>query len=147
MGTKPERDTFLTVNYDGTFEEASQCAALAASPEVHKTMVAAMTKGLNEATPPLREALRIALQAWAVGSSLQRKSDQEESQGATVAGKASELPLPDEAALLAHLRETLSEKTIECAVLERQTPDPSKYRIIKADELCDLLPEGLTGRG
>jgi proteasome alpha subunit len=150
LGTKAERDAFLTVNYDGTFEESSRCAALAASPEVHKTMVAAMTKGLDEATPPLREALRIALQAWALGSCLQRRSDQEESEGesgATVAGKASELPLPDEAALLAHLRETLSEKTIECALLERQAPGSSKYRTVKPDELRELLPDGLTGQG
>jgi proteasome alpha subunit len=148
LGTKAERDTFLTVNYDGTFEETSRCAALAASANVAKAMLAAVTKALAPAALPLREALRVALSAWALGSSLQRTSDGEESDSpssASIPGKDREPRIPDDTALAAHLREALSERTVECAVLERATPGPSKYRSIKADELRDLVPDGLAG--
>lgn len=143
LGTKPERDTFLTVNYDGIFEESSRCAALAATPDVHKAMMAAITKGLGTSPVPLREALRLALQAWALGSLLQRAGDQEESEkpsGGTTPAKEQASATPDDAALSAHLRETLGDKTIECALLERQAPGSSKYRTVKSDELRDLLP-------
>ncbi len=148
LGTRAERDTFLTVNYDGTFEETSRCAALAAFPDATRAMVAVMTKGLGASSVPLREALRLALQAWALGSLLQRAGDQEDvdkPSGGAATTKGQEAAQPDEAALSGHLRETLSERTVECAVLGRSAPGPSKYRSIKADELRDLLPDGLTG--
>jgi proteasome alpha subunit len=55
---------------------------------------------------------------------------------------ASVLPT-DAASLLAHLRSTVGEKSIECAVLERNYPGTSKYRALKADELGRLLPKDL----
>jgi proteasome alpha subunit len=141
LGTKPDRDTFLTVNYDGTFEETSRCAALAALPEVHQAMTTAMTKQLDGSAPPLREALGIALQTWALGSFLQRRGEHEEARDTAPADKSH----PDESAVVVHLREALAEKSIECSVLERQAPGSSKYRPIKPDELRDLLPNDLVG--
>lgn len=148
LGSKAERDTFLTVNYDGTFEELSGCAALAATPDVQKTMVDVVRRSVSHVTAPFQEALRIALHAWSLGSFLQQKSEHETPEGkprdaAQADGHAP--TLPDDLALTAHLREVIQGKAVECAVLERQAPGSSKYRAIKPDELRDLLPDGLKG--
>ena len=52
-------------------------------------------------------------------------------------------PPPDPAALYAHVRETVAEKTIECAVLDRTLPGSSKYRALTSDVLVRLLPREL----
>ena len=49
----------------------------------------------------------------------------------------------DPATVTAHLREQMADRSVECAVLERQLPGSSKYRAIKPDELAGLLPSGL----
>lgn len=148
LGSKAERDTFLTVNYDGTFEEWSGCAAVAATLDAQKAMVGVVTRSVSHMTAPFQEALRIALHAWSLGSFLQQKNDHETPEGTptgTAQADGHVPPLPDDLALTAHLREVLTGKTIECAVLERQAPGSSKYRTIKPDELRDLLPDGLKG--
>ena len=150
LGAKAERDTFLTVTYDGTFEEWSGCAALGATPEAQKAMIDTMARRPAPSTTPLKEALRVALRAWALGSSLQQKGHRDDTEGPSgdaAESKGQEPSPPDEAALSAHLQEVLPDKTIECAVIERQAPGSSKYRSLKPDELRDLLPDGPTGYG
>src|SRR6476620_12513330 len=44
LGTKAERDTFITIHYDGTFEETRGCAAIAATPAIQAGMMAALRK-------------------------------------------------------------------------------------------------------
>ncbi len=39
LGLKPEKDALLTINYDGTFEETTGCAVLAATPAVQAKMM------------------------------------------------------------------------------------------------------------
>jgi proteasome alpha subunit len=48
--------------------------------------------------------------------------------------------IPDQAALLAHLLVVLADKTLECAVLERQQVGSSKYRALRPAELAQFLP-------
>ena len=40
LGQKPEKDALLTINYDGTFEETTGRAVLAATPAVQTKMLA-----------------------------------------------------------------------------------------------------------
>ena len=47
----------------------------------------------------------------------------------------------DVASLSAYFRETVAEKTIECAVLDRTQPGSTKYRALAPDELGRLLPK------
>jgi proteasome alpha subunit len=49
----------------------------------------------------------------------------------------------DVASLSTHLRDSVAEKTIECAVLDRNQPGTSKYRALNQDELGRLLPTDL----
>lgn len=144
VGFKPEKDTFLTINYDGTFEETAGWAVLAATPAIQNDMSAYLKNDTGLGSAPLPRAVDSALQAWAIGSMAQQRALAEESHEASQsATQALPQSPPDSAALFAHLRETVVEKTIECAVLERGAPGSSKYRALKADELGRLLPKGM----
>ena len=136
LGQKPGKDAFLVVNYDGTFEEGRHCAVLAANKSVEEGMVAYLRK--PSASLSTEQALGWALRAWALGDQAQRQADEEA--GREEAKRADSAALPDDAALYAHFRETVAEKTIECAVLDRHQSGPSKYRTLSADELGRLLP-------
>ena len=87
-------------------------------------------------------AVIVPLNAWGTGSLAQRhiESDQEDRKDSTPSPSVSS---PDAQAIEAHLRESLVEKTIECAVLERNAPGSSKYRALKPEELNGLLPASL----
>ena len=85
----------------------------------------------------LEQAVATALQAWALGDRSQRRAQAAENDEGTAAG-----PAPSDAAgLYAYARETVGEKTIECAVLDRTQPGSSKYRALTAEELARLLPQ------
>ena len=63
LGTKAERDGFVTIHYDGTFEETRGCAAIAATPAIQAGMMAALRKVNGRLS--LAEAVTAALNAWA----------------------------------------------------------------------------------
>jgi hypothetical protein len=78
----------------------------------------------------LGQAIDSAIRTWAVGSMAQNKEqleeNKEETKGSSKAGTTQSASADqDKDALLAHLRETGAEKTIECAVLERTPVRPS----------------------
>lgn len=146
VGFKPEKDTFLTINYDGTFEETTGWAVVAATPAVEQDMSAYLKHETGLVSASLPRAVGSALQAWAVGSLAQQRAEAEGDHDATQSDHQQPSPsTPDTAALFAHLRETVAEKTVECAVMERGAPGPSKYRALKADELGRLLPSEMKG--
>jgi proteasome alpha subunit len=140
LGQKPGKDTFLAINYDGTFEEGTRCAVLAASQSVEQDMMAYL-QGPRADELSLEQAVGTALQAWALGDRLQRKARE----GTAEEGQEPEAPSPaaDIQSLYAHVRETGGEKTIECAVLDRTHPGSSKYRALSTEELGRLLPRDM----
>lgn len=141
LSLKPGKDVFLTIDYDGGFEEASGGAVLAATPAIQARM-AAYLKQPGSGPASIEAALGLAARTWALGSLAQaaHKPEDEPEGGAPVTAD------PDDAALLAHLREVLGEKTVECAVLERQAAGSSKYRTLKPEELSRLLPASAAAR-
>jgi proteasome alpha subunit len=142
LGTKPERDGFLTINYDGTFEETKGCAAIASTPAIQSSIVGSLRQNPQLASAILGPAVEAALHAWALGSLAQGK-DKEEQEDPKDSPGASSAISPDATAIEDYLRETLAGKTVECAVLERTAPGSSKYRALKPDELKRLLPKFL----
>src|SRR5579885_2893652 len=82
LGTKPGREAFLTVNYDGAFEEAAQAAVLAATPAIEAAMLAYLKRTRPAAPASLEQALGLAGRAWALGSLTQaaepREGDEKE---------------------------------------------------------------------
>ena len=88
----------------------------------------------------LEQAAGIALRAWAVGNLAQRMAREATEGGQDAPSK----PIAtDTAVLYAHLGETVAEKTIECALLDRNQPGSSKYRMLTSEELGRLLPKDI----
>ncbi len=149
LGTKPERDLFLTINYDGTFEESRRWASLGATAAVQAQMGRYLDAQAGFERAPLKQAVETALCAWAVGSLAQAAAGaaEEDATPASMpvdraAGDTSSVP--DKDSLLAHVRQTVAEKSLECILLERNGPGSSKYRALRPDELGGLLPSGVS---
>ncbi len=144
LGLKSGRDAFLTINYDGTFEETAGWAVLAATTAIQDHMGTYLKNETGLEAASIEQAVGSALQTWAVGSLVQQRAEAGESPDAPrSADQAPATSPPDAATVMAHLRATVAEKTVECAVLERGAPGSSKYRALKADELGRLLPTDL----
>lgn len=140
LGQKAEKHTFLVVNYDGTFEEGSRCAVLAATKPVEQAMVGYLRGRLSERLS-VDQALGLALRAWALGDRLQQRKEAEATESNTATTAATDAP--DDAALAAHLRERVADRTLECALLDREQSGSSKYRALKPADLAKLLPQDL----
>ena len=147
LGAKAERDLFLTINYDGNFEETRRWAALGATPAVQSRMGRYLESqpGLAQAT--LSQAVDAALSAWAVGSLAQISGEATDGESSAVPASAEQSDevavIPDRAVLLGHVRQTVGEKSLECILLERNGPGSSKYRALRSDELGALLPSAM----
>jgi proteasome alpha subunit len=137
LGPKAGKETFLVIDYDGTFEEGGRCAVLAATKAVEQEMMNSLRA--HPASGSLDQAVGAGLRAWALGDRLQRRAAEADPDGAP--GSPADLSPADVNGLYAHLRETVVEKTIECAVLDRTQPGSSKYRALAPDELGRLLPK------
>jgi proteasome alpha subunit len=143
LGQKPEKDALLTINYDGTFDETTGRAVLAATSAIQAKMLAYL-KEQQPATLSLEQALDLALRTWAIGSLAhqQDEADQQTEAKLPASGAdSSAAAIPSNDALLAHVRGLAGERTIECAVLDRQAPGSSKYRPLKQADLSHLLPK------
>jgi proteasome alpha subunit len=143
LGLKPGRDTFLTMNYDGTFEELTGWAVLAASPSAQSSMHAWLRQHGHFNQGSLSQVLSDCLLAWGVGSLAQREEEQTETSTDTavpVNVTADVQPLvPERDVVLRHVRQAATDMSIECAILARTTSGPSKYRALKPNELPELL--------
>ena len=137
LGQKAGKETFLVINYDGTFEEGSHCAVLAANKTVEQEMIKSLRA--EPANLSLEQSVGAALRAWALGDRLQRQAA--EADGDRERETSVDASSVDVSKLYAHLRETVAEKTIECAVLDRTQAGSSKYRAVTTDELGRFLPK------
>jgi proteasome alpha subunit len=115
MGKTPERDAFFVLNYDGEFSSASRFAVAAGSDGSEESMRESLEKELSENIPDFAAALRAAANAWRAG--MRPISDDE-------------VPEDDDP-----LTEALREGRVEAAILDRNTPRESKFRLLREDEL------------
>jgi len=139
LGQKVGNDRFLTINFDGTFEEKSPYAVLAASAAIEQEMMAYLQR---QSVSSLEQAVSAAVSSWAIGDRAQRhmrEEDREQSEDKI----GSETSSTDNETLSVHLRQCLTEKSMECALLDRHVQGPSKYRSLSPNELERLLPNGL----
>jgi proteasome alpha subunit len=144
LGTKPGTDSFLTINYDGAFEETERWAVVAATPDIQACMAAFLAKAPALSAASLGTAVAAAVRAWALGSLAQsRLSEDAESDKDKAKEQQEPEAVPDEARLNAHLKEVMDGKTIECVVLDRHLAGASKYRALKPQEAMRLLPSSL----
>lgn len=148
LGVKAGRDLFLTVNYDGTFEETAGWAVLAASESAQASMRSFLKQEPALQHAPLAQALSTCLLAWAAGSLAQRDDDPDQvttdrSSSSPESGSEAPAVVPVRDALLEHLRKVRTEMSLECVTLGRALPGSSKYRPLQAGELAGLLPPDL----
>ena len=147
LGLKPERDLFLTINYDGNFEESRGWAALGATAAMQLQMRRYFESQPGFAQASLPQAVEIGLCAWAVGSLVQASSVESEGESSSMPASGEQTDadaLPDKSALLAHVRQTVAEKSLECVLLERNGLGSSKYRALRPDEVSGLLPPAVS---
>ncbi|HWG95495.1 MAG TPA: hypothetical protein VN647_00315 [Nitrospira sp.] len=140
VGRKTGKDGFLTINYDGTFEEKKQYAVLAATSVVEQKMMGYLRQ---QSIVSLKDAVDAAIRTWAVGDRAQRPAH-EDDESHEEAKTSPDQQVIDAETLYAHLRRRIAEKTIECALLDRHVQGPSKYRALEADELRTMLPTDLS---
>ncbi|WP_447599328.1 hypothetical protein [Nitrospira sp. Nam80] len=148
LGVKAGRDAFLTINYDGTFEETSSWAVLAASDDAQASMRTFLKQEADPQRASLAQTLSTSLLTWAVGSLVQREEKPDSAMPAQTSiteesGSQKSTVAPDPAALREHLRTIGTEMTLECAILGHSLPGSSKYRPLKSAELAGLLPSDL----
>ena len=143
LGNTTERDQFLRIDYDGSFEELSRYAVLAGVSSIQKTLSDYVNERLGGNVPSLTVALDMGVKAWGMGSLLQQaitigqSHDEEKSQDEEVSDPVHEF---NDEKILAHVRQTLGQHTLECSLLDRTLSGPSTYRLLSPNEVADLLP-------
>lgn len=140
LGQRAGKDGFLTINYDGTFDEKSRYAVLAATSAVEQKMAEYLQQ---QSIASLKDAIEAAIRTWVIGDRAQRQTIEDE-EGQDVGKTGSDQQVTDSATLYAHLRRCIPEKSIECAVLDRYAQGPSKYRVLGTDELRTMLGKDLS---
>jgi proteasome alpha subunit len=110
VGRTPDKDAFFVLNYDGEFSNHNSFGIAGGSDVAQDAMRDALEK--FEDVPNLQNALQRARDAWRAGSTHSGDDDETDA-----------------------LEEALKEGAIEAAVLERNTPRESKFRLLRADEI------------
>ena len=133
LGRKGERNLFVRVDYDGsihtnggshvrTFEDFGVISGTVASTSAMEKFL----RGQNFVAATLADALRVALDAWAVGH--------------LTLGEEPNEDLPTAEQIAQRGTEQLANTIIEAAVLEHDARLPIKYRQLSTAELDTLQP-------
>ena len=119
VGNSPERDSFFVLNYDGDFSSHSLTAAVAGSESAE----AAMREELEKETdvPDLQVALKRAVATLRAGLKGTQTSGEDDESTDEETDEYEEM-LKDGAVL-------------EAAILERNSPRESKFRLLSAEEI------------
>ncbi len=114
MGKTPERDAFFVLSYDGEFTTHAHIAVVGPSMAAEDAMIEHLKT--QDGTPDLKRALELARETWSVG---RREKSEDEQQ-------------PSDP-----LQELLEDGgSVEAAILERDTPRESKFRLLGHDEIA-----------
>ena len=147
LGSTKERDQFLSVDYDGTFEEAKTCMVIAGTPSIQLALLEHVKGEIRETVPSLKEAVDLAVKTWGMGDLLHNMvpsdRDSDEVKVHPIAEPAAAAQQFSDEDILSHLRQTLPQHTLECSLLDRTLPGTSKYRTLSTDEVADLLPTAM----
>ncbi len=135
LGPEPGQNSFLRIDYDGAIQtngtpfskQRQEYAALSGTKVSAEAMEKLLARDFKPGLP-LGDALRVALDAWAVGF------------GTSDEDKAPE-ELPSGEKLREQAREQLADASIEAAVLEAAAPSHIAYRVLTDKEIQPLLPE------
>jgi proteasome alpha subunit len=132
VGTRPEEDLFLRVEYDGAIatngsgvsELRQNFAALSATQSSTESMETFL-KNTMPGDGTLEGAMNAAIDAWSVGQ--------------MTLGEELAKELPDREAIHKHRQDQLATAGIEAAILERHGRVPIRYRALSDDEVRTAL--------
>ena len=124
IGKTPAQDSFFVLNYDGEFSTHNKFAMAAGSSAAEDAMFEELEK--SQGVPDLARALEMAASAWRVASRA-RYEERVEDDDAPVQSTLDEQTDP--------LEEALKDGSIEAAILERDTPRESKFRLLTTEEI------------
>lgn len=124
VGRRPDDDLFYCLSYDGEFESHSRLAAVAGTAEAEQRMLERL-KTDGGLVPELHDAMERCLWAWAVGRFCASAHDEDTT--------------PSDEQLRELLTRELSERTVEGAVLERDTARESRFRLLAEADTAPVL--------
>lgn len=117
-------ERFYTIDADGSFSGRADGALIAGSAQAAEAIAAIQRRQRQQSAdlPPLNEALKQLLEAWATGR-LQDARDE-----------VVERAFSDEE-IATCIRDTVGEQTLEISMLDRSLPTKTKFRRATAEEL------------
>ena len=116
-----DQDSLYMIDADGSFSSARSVAAVAGSNDIAAALRRRLEQ-LDAAGAPLDEAIGNAIEAWAVGRLM-----------ATSEGE------PDRKQVAEFLADELPQIRLEAAALDRTMPTKTKFRLLAADELQEVV--------
>jgi len=147
LGRSRDRDQFLTIDYDGTFEETKACAVVAGTQPIQTTLLTEAKTRIGQTVPSMTQAFDIAARVWAKGSLLQTAvaSDERNNEKKTEDIEDGGMLTTnfDDEDVVKHLRQTLPHATLECCLIDRAISGSSKYRHLSNDDVTALLPSAM----
>ena len=123
IGATPDKDQLFVLNYDGEFSTRSTYAAAGGSEGAEDAMLEKLASYDNsgEGTPDLSAAIQRARAVFEIGLAPLNLDDEEERENNKHEKSLLEIALED--------------GTFEAAVLERDTPRESKFRVLSSEEI------------
>ena len=131
---------FFQLNYDGVFEERESGLALAPTPYGAARMEAFLKTAGETTALSLKEAVQIALRAWAVSQLPPPSEGQDQAPDGPESAPTDILTIRQ---LTPLLKKRLEERTVEVAVLDRTQPGNSKYRALSKEEIHLMMKGAL----
>ena len=122
IGATPDKDQLFVLNYDGEFSTHSNYAAAGGSEGAEEAMMEKLSS--FEGTPDLSEAIKRAKAVFEVAlSPVDLDGDDEDKERETNRNEKSIMEI------------ALEDGTFEAAILERNTPRESKFRVLSSEEI------------
>ena len=134
LGSKSNPNQFYAVNYDGSLKIEQDYEILAGTERAENEMLKRLSEMQTDNPPALEDALKSALEVWAIGRKI---SDAEDSSVSD--DEHSEIAKIDELKLHNLIKEELQHGSIEAAVLQNSKTSSSKFRLLSKTEVDTIL--------
>ena len=134
LGTLGRESQFISVSYDGTVA-ADRRAQLIGGTDVIESAMQRYLDASNSTDGTLISTARLALETWAVGRDLSLQEDDDSTEDAE--------SNVDRERIHDVLKEELKSGQIEAAVLDSTRRSNSKFRLLEADEIEELITDWL----
>ncbi|HID06093.1 MAG TPA: hypothetical protein EYP10_02985 [Armatimonadetes bacterium] len=141
LGDVVSDDVFYVLNYDGEFTLNERIAVIAGTTYAEKQMHKYLEGEIGDKPPTLKEAVPVALNAWAIG-----RFEAEQGGEGEDASDESEQSYAMDNNWRDVLKRELKGGVVEVALLDRRLTRERKFRLLTDKELRQLMPAKRSGR-